>query len=43
MKGTKTETRISKPTPCQSSPFGSDMEICPQSIYRIVLVLVIDP
>jgi hypothetical protein len=31
MKGTKTETRISKPTPCQSSPFGSDVRSVPRA------------
>jgi hypothetical protein len=31
MKGTKTETRISKPTPCQSSPFGSEVRSVPRA------------
>ena len=32
MKGTKTETRISKPTPCQSSPLGSDIDLSPEHL-----------
>jgi hypothetical protein len=31
MKRTKTETRTSKPTPCQSSPFGSDVRSVPRA------------